>query len=475
MDAGTLADVMGYRLPTGRYTELLPGVERAMREVGATTINSAAMFLAQIGYESDGLKAQEEYADGSRYEGRKDLGNTQPGDGTTFKGRGWIQVTGRNNYRNCSAWAYKQGIVPTPDYFITHPKELGSDRYAWVGPVWYWTQARPQLAAMAERGDLIGATRAINGGLNGLDGRTHTYNRAKQLGARILPTQPPDNLNIMLNYARDQVTQDTGWFCGPASCQTVIRAATGNLIAETTLATELGTTRNGTDSITTFPKVLNNHIPGADFAVRTMPNDPPEDGEKAQLWEDVVGSLRAGFGVVANIVAPQRNYPQIVAPSTIPFKYHGGTVFHYIAVMGVRESADGFRAVWIADSGFEPYGGWIAFDQLATLIPPKGYAFAAARAPEPQPEPQPQVEPEYPPFPWPEAMFQAYVVSQLDDLREQICGRGGRRPHSGCPGWAQLGQNSKGADLSLVDGVSAVRLDIADLHALVEALKTQNS
>lgn len=473
MDAETLAEVMGHRLPLNRYAELLPQFERAMRQARATTVNSAAMFIAQLAYESDGLKAQEEYADGSRYEGRTDIGNTQPGDGKNFKGRGWIQVTGRTNYRNCSAWAHKHGIVPTPDYFITHPKKLGEDQYAWVGPVWYWTQARPQLPVLAERGDLIGATRAINGGLNGLDGRRATYNRAKQLGDRILPTQPPDNLNIMLNYARDQVTQDTGWFCGPASCQTVIRAATGNLIPENTLAAELGTTRNGTDSITTFPDVLNKHVPGADFAVRTMPNDPPEDAEKAQLWEDVVGSLRAGFGVVANIVAPQRNYPQIVAPSTIPFQYHGGTVFHYIAVMGVRESADGFRAVWIADSGFSPYGGWIAFDQLATLIPPKGYAFAAAR--QPAPEPQAQPVPEYPPFPWPEAMFQQYVITQLDDLREQICGHGGRHPGSGCPGWPQLGFTPEGDPLSLVDGVSAVRLDIADLHALVEALKTQNT
>src|SRR5512134_1807593 len=57
-----------------------------------------AHFLAQLGHESGDLRYSEELASGIAYEGRLDLGNTQPGDGMRFKGRGLIQLTGRANY-----------------------------------------------------------------------------------------------------------------------------------------------------------------------------------------------------------------------------------------------------------------------------------------------------------------------------------------------------------------------------------------
>lgn len=72
---------------------------------------------------------------------------------------------------------------------------------------------------------------------------------------------------------------------------------------------------------------------------------------------------------MSNIVAPPSNYPRAVAPSTISPTYGWGTVYHYIAVMGYAPGR-----VWVADSGFYPYGYWLSLEQLASLIPPKGYA-----------------------------------------------------------------------------------------------------
>lgn len=376
MDVNTLGEAMGWSLSRARYAQLLPSYEKLQRLLGITTVKQAAMLAAQLGHESVGLKYQEEIASGAAYEWRKDLGNIYAGDGVRFKGHGWIQVTGRANHTAVSQWAHQRGLVPTATYFVDNPKQLGADAYCWVGPAWYLTAARPGWLAAAARGDMESCTRMINGGLNGLADRRARYNRALKLGTRLLPDKEANTMEKVLNYTRDQVRQDTYYNCGPASTQTVIRAATGKLVTELELARKLGTTVNGTNYIGQFPTVLNQYLPQAKYAHRDLPRDPATPAQKEQLWRDITASINAGFGVVANIVAPPGNYPKAVAPSTVNFRYGGGTVYHYISVMGYRT---GDRAVWIADSGFYPYGGWISFDQLATLIPPKGYAYATAK------------------------------------------------------------------------------------------------
>ncbi|QNQ91487.1 hypothetical protein GP475_08705 [Corynebacterium poyangense] len=182
----------------------------------------------------------------------------------------------------------------------------------------------------------------------------------------------------VLDYPRDQVTQDTFYNCGPASTQTIIRAATGELIGEAQLAREMGTTANGTDHIGLLANALNQHVPGGDYRVVTIPNDPPSREQVNALWENLIGSIDAGHGVAANIIAPPSNYPRPSYVASQALNYGGGTVYHYIALMGYAVDSRGGRHIWWADSGFAPYGCWVTLEQTASLIAGKGYAFSNA-------------------------------------------------------------------------------------------------
>jgi predicted chitinase len=142
-----------------------------------------AMWLAQIGLESDGFQATEEY--------QKD-GPGWTDDRRTYLGRTWIQITWRSNYLGFSQWAHAQGLVPTDTYFVDNPGELADAKWAAIGPAWYWTVERPQINDLCDASDLIGVTRAINGGTNGLEdetgqlGRRTRYNQALALGDELL-------------------------------------------------------------------------------------------------------------------------------------------------------------------------------------------------------------------------------------------------------------------------------------------------
>lgn len=385
MDAVTLAEAMGHS-PGVDYTAFAGPFTQAMQAANITTVNRAAMWCAQIGHESAGLKYMEEIASGADYEGRGDLGNTQPGDGKRFMGSGPIQLTGRSNFRAFTRWANQAGHTDID--FEANPHLVRDDpRWGFLAASWYWTAARPQINALCDAGDIDGVTRAITGGLNGLGDRKSRWNTCLTMGSRLLPQASPPSppgppsptVEKRLDYPRDQVTQDTIYHCGPASTQTIIRAATGQLVSESDLARELRTTTRGTDWIGQFPAVLNQHLPGSDYRIVEMPQDPPTPQQRDALWIHIRGSIDAGFGLVANIVAPPSNYPRASHTSTTSPAYTGGTVYHYIALMGYAIDAAGTHHVWVADSGFVPYGYWCTLDQLASLIPPKGYAYAVAR------------------------------------------------------------------------------------------------
>jgi predicted chitinase len=156
---------------TAKRTDYLPFIQQAMQEFQITSYLREAAFLAQLAHESGELRYMEELASGSAYEGRKDLGNTQPGDGKRYKGRGPIQLTGRANYKK---YGDLLGIDLINNPTIAATKEVG---FRIAGEFWKLNG----LNQLADQQDFKQITKRINGGYNGLDDRTKYYNRAKQV------------------------------------------------------------------------------------------------------------------------------------------------------------------------------------------------------------------------------------------------------------------------------------------------------
>jgi putative chitinase len=203
VDVQTFAGVMGNSLPISRYQALLPAWNQALIQAHCTTVNRVAMWCAQVGHESLGLRYMNEIASGAAYEGRKDLGNTHPGDGVRFKGHGPIQITGRANHTAVSKWAYANSYVPSATYFVDNPAELGGDRYGFLGVVWYWTVARSAMNSYADAGNVLAATKAVNGGTNGLADRTARWRKALTFGSRLLPTPSPQEDTLSAQFEAD--------------------------------------------------------------------------------------------------------------------------------------------------------------------------------------------------------------------------------------------------------------------------------
>jgi predicted chitinase len=166
-------------LSHNRAAELGKVLGPASRKFGITTPDRAAAAVAQFAHESARFTTTREFADGSKYEGRVDLGNTRPGDGKRFRGRGYIQITGRFNYRDVSE---ALGVN-----FLKHPEKLEQPRNAALASCWFWKTHGCNELADGGPAKFEALTRRINGGVNGLEDRTHFYNRARLVSAQLVP------------------------------------------------------------------------------------------------------------------------------------------------------------------------------------------------------------------------------------------------------------------------------------------------
>ena len=150
----------------------VPVLNAAMGKYGIVTKLRIAAFIAQVGHESGQLRYVREIwgptAQQTGYESRVDLGNTVPGDGFKYRGRGLIQITGRANNAAC-------GEALGLD-LINKPELLEQPQYAAMSAAWFWSTRG--LNTLADQGEFVKITRRINGGLNGLADRQALYEKA---------------------------------------------------------------------------------------------------------------------------------------------------------------------------------------------------------------------------------------------------------------------------------------------------------
>jgi putative chitinase len=156
----------GNRATVNALAEAAP---RILPQYGITTPLRLAHFWAQASHECAGFRTMFEYwgptAAQLRYEGRKDLGNTQGGDGYRFRGRGIFQLTGRANYADMSR---KLGID-----LVANPEKAAEPDMALRIACEYWKSRG--LNALADKNDIVSITKRINGGTNGLVDRRANY------------------------------------------------------------------------------------------------------------------------------------------------------------------------------------------------------------------------------------------------------------------------------------------------------------
>jgi len=156
--------VYGWAITAQQFIDL----NACLRRFDITKPARLRHFLSQTAHESGGLRWMAEIASGAAYEGRRDLGNTQPGDGKRFKGAGAIQLTGRANYQ-----AFANFIK---DHRVMEGWKYVSVAYPFTSAGFWWQNNK--MNALCDSGATVEqVTRRVNGGQNGLAGRKRYYQK----------------------------------------------------------------------------------------------------------------------------------------------------------------------------------------------------------------------------------------------------------------------------------------------------------
>lgn len=149
-------------------SNVLSQIPETAKKFGITNNLRLAHFLSQCAHESGNFKWVVEFASGKAYEGRKDLGNTETGDGVRFKGRGYIQLTGRSNYSKFSKFC-GEDCVSNPD--------LVSNKYPMMSAAYFFNSIKLWETCDKGSSDEVVklVTKRVNGGYNGLEDRQKKF------------------------------------------------------------------------------------------------------------------------------------------------------------------------------------------------------------------------------------------------------------------------------------------------------------
>lgn len=147
-----------------------PYLQAAFEEFRISNKQLAAAIIATVARESPDFVPREEAGNGMNYEGRTSLGNTSPGDGPRFKGRGYLQIVGRANYTRMSQ---RLGLGSR---LVDSPEDANSPEVAIRILVAYFVD-NPQVSTALANGDLAGAWRRVEGSNNGFEQFAKTYNQ----------------------------------------------------------------------------------------------------------------------------------------------------------------------------------------------------------------------------------------------------------------------------------------------------------
>jgi putative chitinase len=186
------------------FEEWYTNLSNILPEYDIDTPHRVAAFMAQCGHESGGFTLMQENlnysAKGLRgtfgkyfpndevaklyerkpqmianrvYANRMGNGDESSGEGWYFRGRGIVQITGKNNYTKCSQSLFESNVL------VENPDLLLETEYAIHSACWFWSAAR--LNELADIGDIKTMTKRINGGYIGLEDRINHYNHAIEI------------------------------------------------------------------------------------------------------------------------------------------------------------------------------------------------------------------------------------------------------------------------------------------------------